>query len=722
MKDSSEKELEEREINHTNDVNTKMEKFAQIELEKPTEDEEMCDIDILDSLSDNDEENSSEGNASIEEFYKTTMDQDVELEADLQLGDLDSQQVEPVEERKEDLDTVTELKEDEPQENSEVILAEAIREGTLISVTDHVVCEGATEIVEVENHNSDSENLEDELVKEELEVTASYSKSEQILQKTDSENSMDDFRNKTEGQLPAYVAMTFSEELESENVIMLELNEGKKSEENFLEDSVSEDASKDEDTKDTDHFCSSGNVEQGEVNSEVAVSEANPSFLETSKEVVEFIVNAVAVSTEGRETRDNCATALSVKEEVDENAEEAHSPTSPEPMRPERRSRQARQHKNAYENINPIKNQPVELIKSGTAVRKTQSFSKYETVILSLPRPVQRVSDDEAIYRVPRVIPVESYANNESEYSVPYQISSRRTVQDNEYAVPKPIVVQACAVRDRSQTDEGDVYSVPGQVTSVPVVETFGEPSCNELVQAVPQEDNGMYAVPVQDQRKSVSVVPVPTEEAQQKPATVFPIPAEEALQKKVTPPPKPPRWSLTKDALSIKVDLGSSPSSVSATSTARESPKPVPRTREQRNSPSPVPRKSSKTVESSESATPPKGDSPVPAPRSRLNALQSSREETSSNISSSELSTLSSSEVSTQESTEEESTIKRRPPRPPPPSGRASLLNSEGNMPPPASPGPFGHDLDSDSDSDVGEETPTKARALNNILNNVSH
>ena len=181
--------------------------------------------------------------------------------------------------REKKTDTVTELKEDEPQENSEVILAEAIREGTLISVTDHVVCEGATEIVEVENHNSDSENLEDELVKEELEVTTSYSKSEQILQKTDSENSMDDFRNKTEGQLPAYVAMTFSEEVESENVIMSELNEGKKSEENFLEDSVSEDASKDEDTKDTDHFCSSGNVEQGEVNSELAVSVADPSFL-----------------------------------------------------------------------------------------------------------------------------------------------------------------------------------------------------------------------------------------------------------------------------------------------------------------------------------------------------------------------------------------------------------------------------------------------------------
>lgn len=722
-KESSEEEQKEGEISDSNEVNKKIEKFAEIELEKPTEDEEMCDIDILDDLSDDDQENMLEGNMSIEEFYKTTMDQDVELEADWQLGDLDSRQVESVEGSKEDMDTVTELKEDEPQENSEVILAEAIREGTLISVTDHVVSERATEVVEEDSHevpaNEDSEDLEDKLVKEELEITASFSEGEQIVQKTDSENLMDDFRNETEGQLLPDVAMTFSEEVESENVVMSELNEEEKSEENVLvEDSVSEDASKEEDTKDTEDSCSSENVEQVEVNSEVAASIADSTLLETSKEVVEFIVNAVAISTED-EDKENNVTAPSVEEpasQEDENAEEAHSPTSPQPVRPERRNRQARQQKNAYENIKPTKKQPVELIKSGTAVRKTQSFSKYETVVLSLPRPAQRVSDDEAIYRVPRVIPVESYANDESEYSVPYQISSYRTVQDNEYAVPKPIVVQACTVRDRSETNEGDVYSVPGQVTSVPVVETFAEPSSNELVQAVPQEGNDMYAVPVQEQPKSVSVASVPAEKAHQKTVTVFPIPVEEAPQKKVTPPPKPPRWSLTKDDMNIKFDLGSFPSSVNSETTARESPKPLPRTREQRNSPSPVPRKSSKTAESSESATPPKGDSPIPAPRSRLNALQNSREGTSSNISSLELSMLSSSEVSTQESTEEESTIKRRPPRPPPPSGRASFLNNEGNMLPPGSPGPFGHNLDSDSDSDVGEETPTKARALSYI------
>lgn len=720
-RDSSEEEHKREEIDYSN-VNQKMEKFAEIALEKPTEDEEICDLDILDDLSDDSDQNIFEGNTSIEEFYKTTMDDDVEVETDVQLGDLDSQQVQPMEASKKDMDTVTESQEDETQENSTVLLGEAIREGVLISVTDHVVSEGSTEVVEEEGNevliNENHEDLEDELVKEELEITASFSENDRVVQNTDSENSVDNFRNETEGQFPSDVAMTFSEEVESENVIMSELSEEReeeKSDENLVEESVPEDAGKEEDTvHTTETFCSSGNGEQVEEDSDGQASIAEPT-VETSKEVVECIVNAVAVSTEDEEKVNN-GVAPSVNEpasEEDENAEEAHLPTSPQPVRPERRSRQARQQKNVYENVDTTKKHPLELIKSGTAVRKTQSFSKYETVVLSLPRPVQRVSDDEAIYRVPRVIPVESHAIDDSEYSVPCQVSSRRAVQNNDYAVPKPIVVQACAVRDMSKSNEGDVYSVPGQVTAVPVVETFAEPSSNELVQSVSKEGDHMYAIPVQGQLKSVSVVPVVPEEAQEKTVTVFPVPAEEAQKRKGTPPPKPPRWSLTKDEMKIKVELGDVPSSASAEMTARESPKPVPRTREQRNSPSPVPRKSSKTAESSESATPPKSESPIPAPRSRLNALQSS---TSPNVSSSEHSTLSSSEVSTQESTEEESTIKRRPPRPPPPSVRVSLLDSD-SMPPPDTPGPFGQDLDSDSDSDVGEESPSKARFLNYIM-----
>ena len=708
----TEEEKEQKEDYDVNYVNQKEEDISNLDVEKPTEDEELCDIDILDNLSDDDEEKISED--SVEDFYKKTMDD--ELEGDLQVENLDSQHNEQENQKEESAEdtitgSVTELQHDEPQENSEVIFAEAIREGTLISVTDHAVSEGTTE--EMEEKNSEvvteegSECVDDKEVpeKETIEITASFSENKLEIQ-AEFENSVDDFNDKIEEQCSDNIAesqpklaVNSSEEETSQDQVT-ELNEEDKSGEQLLEDTVSESKMKDVELAET--ACSDENTDHVEAENEVVVSIiAEPTTLETSKDVhvVECTVSAAPVppvEQVGAESQEN------------EGTEGPNSPTSPPPTRPERRSRQFKQQKHVYENIDPTNKRLEEVkSKSGTAVRKTQSFSSYETVVLSLPRPVQRVSDDEAIYRVPsRVIPVESYANDESEYSVPYPISFRRnTVEDDEYAVPKQIVVQACAVTDRREVDEGDIYSVPGQVTSVPVVETFAEPSNNEPVQVIPQEGDNVYAVPAQEQHKTVHVVPVSMEEAQQKKVTTVTVSA--------TPPPKPPRLSLTKDDMKIKVDLGDTASSSSSTETpARESPKPVPRTREHKNSPSPVPRKGSKTAESSESSTPQEGGSPVPAPRGRLNALQNSREAAApSTFSSSELSTLSSSEVSTQESTEDEVTLKRQPPpRPPPPSGRMSMLTNDDSMPP-ASPGPFANELDSDSDSDVGEDTAPKVR-----------
>ncbi|KAL9960559.1 hypothetical protein ACROYT_G034034 [Oculina patagonica] len=700
-------------------LNEKEEDVSNFDVEKPTEDEDLCDIDILENLSDDNEEKISEDNASIEEFYKTTMD--VELEGDLQGEGLDSQQNKEENQKDESTEeVVTELQQDEPQEKSEVIIAEAIREGTLISVTDHVVSEATAEVTENEHPEvvteEDSEDAHDEVpVKETLEITASFSE-DKLDTQAHFETSADGFNDQIEEQCADNIvesepnlAVSSSEEVKSQDIVT-ELNEEEKSGEHLLEDAVL-DSNEEVTAELTETVCSDENVDQVEADKDVEISVVEPVSVEASKDVqvVECTVTAVPVSTE-EEEKENVDVASVEQERVvesqeNEDAEEPHSPASPPPTRPERRNRQARQ-KHAYENVD-LTNKLLEDVKSksGTSVRKTHSFSSYETVVLSTPRPVQRVSDDEAIYRVPsRVIPVESYANDESVYSVPYPISSRRDiVEDNEYAVPKPIIVQACAVTDRRAADEGDIYSVPGQVTSVPVVETFADPSRNEPVHAIPQEEDNIYSVPVQEQQKTINAVPVSTEEAQQRKATTVTVSA--------TPPPKPPRLSLTKDDMKkIKVDLGDAASSSSTDTPARESPKPVPRTREQKSSPSPVPRKSSKTAESSESATPPGGESPVPAPRIRLNALQTGKE-APSNFSSSEISsTLSSSEVSTQESTEDEATLKRKPPpRPPPPSGRTSMLNNDDSMLPPVSPGPFGNEIDSDSDSDVEEDTAPK-------------
>ena len=469
-------------------------------------------------------------------------------------------------------------------------------------------------------------------------------------------------------------------------------------------------------------------------------SQANKEIVQVEVEEGEnvCIVNAIPISTaEDPETASS--EFVNVEQPPTQENVDGDNSLSPEsqPVPPERRSRKAKKQKHVYENIAATSRQLEQIKIKGDSLRKTQSFSKYETASLSISRPVQRVSDDEVIYRVPaKVIPVESFGTDESEYSVPLPISSRArsvTMQD-EYAVPKSIIVKACAVTDNHGADDREIYSVPGQVTPVPVVEKFSDSSSRLPSQAVPQENDSEYAVPVQ--AKPVMSAPV-----------------------SATPPPKPPRTSLLKEEFNVFASVEETSSSASTETETRQSPKPVPRTRELKNSPTPVPRKSSKTAASSESSTthssenspspvprknsklvmstdssstnsgdnsptpvPRKSlkiassteststqssESPVPVPRTRLNALQP--EPSISNESSSELSTLSSSDISTVETTEEEQTLKRKPPpRPPPPSSRTSIMNNE-NEAPPLTPGPFANEADSDTDSDVGEEASSK-------------
>ena len=472
-------------------------------------------------------------------------------------------------------------------------------------------------------------------------------------------------------------------------------------------------------------------------------SQANKEVVQVEVEECENanIVNAIPISTaEDPETASS--EFVNVEQPPTQENVDGDNSLSPEsqPVPPERRSRKAKKQKHVYENIAATSRQLEQIKIKGDSLRKTQSFSKYETASLSISRPVQRVSDDEVIYRVPaKVIPVESFGTDESEYSVPLPISSRArsvTMQD-EYAVPKSIIVKACAVTDNHGADDREIYSVPGQVTPVPVVEKFSDSSSRLPSQAVPQENDSEYAVPVQ--AKPVMSAPV-----------------------SATPPPKPPRTSLLKEEFNVFASVEETSSSASTETETRQSPKPVPRTRELKNSPSPVPRKSSKTAASSESSTthssenspipvprknsklvmstdssstnsgdnsptpvPRKSlkiassteststqssESPVPVPRTRLNALQP--EPSISNESSSELSTLSSSDISTVETTEEEQTLKRKPPRPPPPSSRTSIINNE-NEAPPLTPGPFANEADSDTDSDVGEEASSKVTLI---------
>ncbi|CAH3136738.1 unnamed protein product [Pocillopora meandrina] len=754
--DEVEKDKMEEEISVVNFFNHQEEMASNFEAEERVDS-------VLENLSEDSEEIVMKEDSPVDEVQELSVNQNVECETELESSQIcvDStgqNKVENVTDKSHEA-AMEEAQQNESQQNGEVIMAEPIREGTLLSVTDRVIFKEISHVDEDKNNSEEpaEEKLED-VRNEDHSGFKGQHENEGFMEKNELE-----------------FVFTKPEELESCQDMAVELDKTEQSGEQLLENSIPENFCQEE-RKDgqTEFACTSGNeeepkieedvssLENTEVNVEQAASQENVEavLFEMKEDQDKSTVNAIpnlkedietassefvgveqppskankeVVQVEVEEVESSCiVNAISISTE-----EDLETASSEFPVPPERRSRKAKKQKHVYENIAATSRQLEQIKIKGDSLRKTQSFSKYETASLSISRPVQRVSDDEVIYRVPaKVIPVESFRTDESEYSVPLPISSRArsvTMQD-EYAVPKSIIVKACAVTDSHCADDREIYSVPGQVTPVPVVEKFSDFSSRLPSQAVPQEDDSEYAVPVQA-----------------KPAMSAPVSA--------TPPPKPPRTSLLKEEFNVFASVEETSSSASTESETRQSPKPVPRTRELKNSPSPVPRKSSKTAASSESSTthssenspspvprknsklvmstdssstnsgdnsptpvPRKSlkiassteststqssESPVPVPRTRLNALQP--EPSISNESSSELSTLSSSDISTVETTEEEQTLKRKPPpRPPPPSSRTSIINNE-NEAPPLTPGPFANEADSDTDSDVGEEASSK-------------
>ena len=747
-------------------VDQDVEKFPDVDINKPAEDTQSCDVVVVsENLTEDTQGNIVKDEVSIEQLGGPTVEQNVDVEPDLELESQGNEQQNQEKESNEVIiDASVELTRGKPQENREIIMAEPIREGTFISVSDHVITQGTAELRVEKDHQLCADEEATFVVKDETERRASLSENTVFTQSdvgtATEENSVeieDDDKNIVE--LQCHLAEASSQEVECKEVD-IEMNKEEKC------DQVSVDVSDKKHVSQTDNIDFFANTEalntvESDNPESISVAEVT---LETSKDV--HVVECTVDSTEGLQDNGIAAAHVETFDSIEEtqmkgneNENEAQSPSSPEPVPPERPSRKARQGKHAYENINianQVGNLQTEEKRNDSIPRRTHSFSRYETVVFSLPRPIQRVSDDEAIYRVPsKVIPVHSYTDDESLYSVPCAIPTHHVLNESEYSVPKPIVVQACAVTDRRKADEdGAIYAVPGLPTAVPA-ETFAEVSNNVDVHAVPQENDNIYVVP--GQRNIVTMVT----------ATVASV-----------PPPKPPRLSL-----SLEQDKKEKPD-VEKANVVSESPKPVPRTRgvsgdatpelkekraspspvprkgsktdasestsqevkEQRASPSPVPRRGSKTeasepttdkdkeqkaspspaprkgsqtaqtTDSSETVTTQGRGSPAPIPRVRLNALHSNREAAPSPPI-----TLSSSEVSTDKVTEDEATPRQKappPPRPPPPAVRISIASGDGTLPPPLSPG-LGTDLESDSDSDVGEEEAFKVRTLDPYFSN---
>ena len=736
--------------------------------------EEPMDVDFVsEKLSEDTQQSGAEDLVSVEELCDSTVEHSVASEVDLQL---DSHGTEPQNQEHGNDEVKTDLAQSDAQENREIIMAEPVREGTFISVTDHAISDGTVEVTEKTNDEfpSNEEFVMD--VKEEFKSSDFVSENETVVQPDaggKAKESVDDSE-----VIHADIAVQIESKAEVSSEVeskggAVEMNDNETSRECLRDDKFNVSVSQ------TEHVNQTAKLDSIITNSEGLEefeSEKGPPT-SVAKEVslqalAESSVDDFCSSGKGPEGNEIAATHIETldhreePESQDSKHESETQPQSPEPVRPDRPNRKARQGKHAYESVifatNHEEKQQSEGKRNDSLTRRAHSFSKYEAAVHSQARPVRRTSNDDAIYSVPsKVIPVRRYEDDSSEYSVLsiYAIPTRQ-VSKNEYSVPRPIVVPACAVRDRQKVDEdGKIYAVPGLPTAVPVTE-----HSEKEVSAIPQESDNIYVVPAQQKvattvTAKVAAVPPPKpprqslvfEQEKKEKADVqrassqeSPKPvarargagsdvSSEVKEGRGSPSPVPRKGSKTEASESATQRASPSPkprrgskmeASESESKEQRASPSPVPRkgikteaseseAKERRASPSPVPRKGSKTAqteESSESVSPQASDSPTPVQRSRVSALQSGQQ-----VASSSPVTLPSSEVSVEDGMDDKATSQNKmvpPPRPPPPVGRISFVSSEGTMPPPLSPG-LENDLESDSDSDVGEEEAAKVKRV---------
>ncbi|XP_073229814.1 uncharacterized protein [Porites lutea] len=691
-------------------------------VEKPTEDLQACGQDFVSNKEEGTQENIFDGEMPVDETHNDKC-KNFEPKYVTQSDNLDLQ----TEVLANGTPEVSLLH--AAEENTDIIIAEPVKEGFFSPVSDHTISRGSVEIAEEGNQflSTDEGVVK---VKEESQWSSSLSESTSNVVQTVSEKPLEEVSEGIEnissdaGQSGVVLTESPPERGESKDVF-IEPN----IEEAPSDEVVNEQHNEKDSSENTDSFADSDGLVKPESDKKLPICAAETC---TANDLSN---NSIEGHEDGKKDDvvllERVDILVADSQEVKDDSK-PESPSSPEPIPPARRSRKTPQGKRTYENIEIFSslhggNAQTDNEKKDNSLRRTQSFSKYETTVLSLPRPVQRVSDDEAIYRVPsKVVPVQRYTDDDScLYSVPHTIPTHCIDRDNGYAVPKPIIVQVSAVVDRLKSDEqGAIYAVPGMPTPVPA-ETFPDQSIAEATMT-PQDERNIYVVPGRQN-------------------------ADVTVSAKISgvPPPKPPRLSLCLDQDKTEKILGEGAG-------IKEVPRPAPRTRavddamqelnKQKGSPSPVPRRSSKTEASGSSTPENKGspspvprqgsktgsgastperkgspsplprsslqktetesesqgtNSPVPVRRNRVNALQTNIDASSSSV------LPSSSEASVTESTKDD-VPKRKvppPPRPPPPDPvRISIaICQDSPFVPPLTPG-----LESDSDSDVGEvETP---------------
>ena len=399
--------------------------------------------------------------------------------------------------------TSTNSVENDAEMNQNIIEAEPVSEGIFISVSDQAVIEGKAGAAEADEKNAIESNVheEEDRKEENLKEVASLSESKVVAEQKDEvliEGREDNHENNllvNKNQVDSNLEENLSEWKYGNGDI---IDEGLNNIENCVFDSGIDEACNERRTVDqgTNNISSVTSPDQlNEIATDSALSAPliEGSLLQTSSASCEMPESDVGIPVQVQEA-ENVQTTLEEPlntEKPDSKALEPERETkviSSEPLPLDGTSAgKPKRQKHAYENVDFDKMVERRQSQKRKTFRdlsgRSHSFSNYEAEVYSVPRPARRVSDDDAIYRVPRqsvsVCPNKGTGESDAIYRTPHVVSAT-PVKGSDYAVPKPVLVK-----------DVHVYAVPTTPALVPVSKLE-----KEEVGPVASETDGIYAVP----------------------------------------------------------------------------------------------------------------------------------------------------------------------------------------------------------------------------------
>ena len=394
--------------------------------------------------------------------------------------------------------------ENDAEMNQNIIEAEPVSEGIFISVSDHAVIEGKAVAAEADEKNAIESNVheEEDRKKEKLEDVASLSESKVVAeQKIEAliEGREDNHENNLLVNTNLVDSNLEDNLSEWKYGIGDIIDEGLNHIENCVFDSGIDEACTERRTvgQGTNNVSSVTRPDQlNEIATESAAPLIEGSLLETPSASCEMPQSDVGIPVQVQEA-ENVQTALEEPRNTEEpdskdlETEHETKTISSETLPFDGTSAgKTKRQKHTYENVDfdkMVERQESQKKNSLRALSgRSHSFTNYEAEVYSVPRVAQRVSDDDAIYRVPRqsvsvcLNKGAGVGDSDAIYRTPPVVSAATPFQGSDYSVPKPVLVK-----------DVNVYAVPSTPALVPVSKLE-----KEEVGPVASETDCIYAVP----------------------------------------------------------------------------------------------------------------------------------------------------------------------------------------------------------------------------------